>query len=262
MSKLDDYKDKFDCLAIDRDASGVLEVRLHSNGGSFNLDAPSKIKPQTQFADAFAAIAGDPDNRVVLLTGTGDSFSGPRKSPEQFLIGDTSTWERVRREGVRLLTNFLDIDALVVTCINGPALRHAELALLGDIVLADTRAVVQDSAHFPNRTVPGDGINIVLPLLMGINRAKYMMLTGKSMDAAELQAAGVVSEVLPPDRLLARGRELAAQLARNNPLTIRYTKLLLRRMIRKEVQETLEYSLSMEAFAAVDESIARQAGRH
>ena len=261
MSRLEDYKDKFGCLAIRRDASGVLEVRLHSNGGSFNLDAPSRIKPQTEFADAFAAIAGDPDNRVVLLTGTGDSFSGPRKAPEKFLIGDTTTWERVRREGVRLLTNFLDIDALVVTCINGPALRHAELALLGDIVLADTRAVVQDSAHFPNRTVPGDGINIVLPLLMGINRAKYMMLTGKSMDAAELHAAGVVSEVLPPDQLLARGRELAAQLAENNPLTIRYTKLLLRRMIRKEVQEMLEYSLSMEAYAAVDESIARQSGR-
>lgn len=243
---------------MSRDDAGVLEVRLHSNGESFNLDAPAKVKPQRELADAFATIAGDPDNRVVLFTGTGDSFSGPRKDPGKFLIGDTKTWEGVRREGVRLITNFLDIDALVITCINGPALRHAELALLGDIVLADTRAVVQDSAHFPNRTVPGDGINVALPLLMGINRAKYMLLTGKIMDAAELHAAGVVAEVLPPDQLLARGRELAAQLAANNPLTIRYSKLLLRRTIRKEMQEMLEYSLSLEALAAVDESIARQ----
>jgi|SRR5579862_8849475 len=262
MTKLADYKHSFTCLAMNRDESGVLEVRLHSNGESFNADAPSKIKARTELADAFGAIACDPDNRVVLLTGTGESFSGPRKDPGKFLIGDTQTWEGVRREGIRLLTNFMDIDALVVTCINGPALRHAELALLGDIVLADSNAVVQDSAHFPNRTVPGDGINIVLPLLMGINRAKYMLLTGQVLDAAELHSIGVVAEVLAPDKLLARGRELAAQLARNNPLTIRYSKLLLRRTIRKEVQEMLEYSLSLEAFAAVDESIARQAGRH
>jgi enoyl-CoA hydratase/carnithine racemase len=261
VTTLEDYRDRFACLAMNRDAAGVLEVRLHSSGGSFDLDAPAMVKPQTELADAFAAIAGDPDNRVVLFTGTGESFSGPRKAPDRFLIGDTTTWERVRREGVRLLTNFLDIDALVVTCINGPALRHAELALLGDIVLADTRAVVQDSAHFPNRTVPGDGINIVLPLLMGINRAKYMLLTGQTLDAAELKSMGVVAEVLPPDRLMARGRELAAELARNNPLTIRYTKLLLRRTIRKEVQEMLEHSLSMEAFAAVDESMARRTSR-
>lgn len=258
MATFEEYKDRFPNLAMSRDTAGVLEVRLHSDGGPFDLDAPAAIKPQTQFADAFAAIAGDPDNRVVLLTGTGDSFSGPRKDPAKFLIGGTATWERVRREGVRLLTNFLDIDALVITCINGPALRHAELALLGDIVLADTRAVVQDSAHFPNRTVPGDGINIVLPLLMGINRAKYVLLTGHAVDAAELHRMGVVAEVLPPERLLARGRELAAQLAANNPLTIRYSKLLLRRAIRREVEDLLEFSLSLEAFAAVDESATRQ----
>lgn len=258
-STFGEYKDKFSHFVMQRDEAGILEVRLHTDGGPFHLGGALKVNPQVQLADAFGAIAADPDNRVVLLTGTGDSFSGPRKKPDEFLIGDTKTWERVRRDGVRLLTNFLDIDAPVVSCINGPALRHAELPLLGDIVLADTNAIVQDSAHFPNRTVPGDGINIVLPLLLGINRAKYMLLTGQVLDAAALHSMGVVSEVLPPDRLIARGREIAAQIAKNNPLTIRYTKLLLRHKIRKEVQELLEYSLSLEAFAAVDESMARQA---
>ncbi len=228
---------------------------------SFDLDAPRAVSAQTEFIEAFAAIGADGDNRVVLLAGTGESFSGPRKTPDKFLIGDTKVWERVRRDNVQLVTNFLDIDAPIVSCINGPALRHAELALLGDIVLADTNAVVQDSAHFPNRTVPGDGINIALPLLMGINRAKYMLLTGQVIGAAELHSMGVVAEVLPPDRLLARGRELAAQIARNNPLTIRYTKLLLRHTIKREMHEMLEYSLALEALAAVDESMARQAGK-
>ncbi|MCO5091210.1 enoyl-CoA hydratase-related protein [Bosea sp. (in: a-proteobacteria)] len=254
MTVFDDYKDRFSHIAMQRSASGVLEMRLHTDGGPFDVNTGGRTNPQAQLGDAFALIAADPENRVVLLTGTGASFSGPRKTLDMFSVGDTQRWERIRRDGVRLLMNFMDIDAPVISCINGPALRHAELPLLGDIVLADSNAVIQDSAHFTNRTVPGDGINVVLPMVLGLNRGRHLLLTGKTIDAAELLAAGAVAEVLPPDRLVARGREIAEEIAGNNPLVIRYTKLVLRRAIRRELQDVLEFSLSLEALAAVDET--------
>src|ERR1700742_4281006 len=131
-----------------RDERGVLEVTFHTGGGPFDYtmagDGPS---PHAELADAFQDIASDDENRVVLLTGTGDRFSGPAASPDRFLAGDTRAWETIRREGVRLTMGLLDIDAPVVACVNGPALRHAEIALLADVVIASDTATFQDTAH-------------------------------------------------------------------------------------------------------------------
>ena len=103
----------------------------------------------------------------------------------------------------------------MIAAINGPALRHSELPLLCDIVLASETAEFQDSAHFPTGLVPGDGMHIVYPLLLGPNRGRYFLLTGQSIPARQAQELGLVGEVLPKDKVLARAWELAEQLAKN-----------------------------------------------
>src|ERR1700729_1709504 len=105
--------------------------------------------------------------------------------------------EKIYLEGKRLLDNLLNIDVPVIGAVNGPARIHAELAVLSDIVLAAETAVFQDAAHMPNGVVPGDGVHVVWPLLLGPNRGRYFLLTGQRLSADEAQAAGVVSEVLP-----------------------------------------------------------------
>jgi enoyl-CoA hydratase/carnithine racemase len=242
MTKFESYQYRFSHLALSRDAAGVLEARLHTDNGSFEMRPGGSVNPQAELADAFSLIAADPENRVVLLRGTGSSFSGPRKT----------------RDAVRLLMNFVEIDAPIISCINGPALRHAELPLLADIVLADTNAVIQDTGHFTNNTVPGDGINVVLPMVVGQNRGRYHLLTGKPITAEVLHSTGAVAEILKPDQLVERGRQLAAELAKVNPLVTRYTRLVLRRAIRKELQDALEHSIALEALAAVDETSRRK----
>ena len=84
----------------------------------------------------------------------------------------------------RPAVNLLNIEVPVISAINGPAWRHGEIPLLSDIVLAADTAAFQDSAHFPNGLVPGDGMHIVMPLLLGMNRGRYFLLTGQTLSGA------------------------------------------------------------------------------
>src|SRR5207245_10440162 len=113
----------------------------------------------------------------------------------------------------------------VISAINGPAWRHSEIPVLCDILLAAETAQFQVSAHFTSDVVPGDGMHIVYPLLLGMNRGRYFLLTGQTLDAAEALRLGLVAEVLPADKLLARAWELADDLVRKPTLLLRYPRL-------------------------------------
>ena len=242
---------------MEREA-GVLEVTLHSNGGPFQYGHGGGANPQEEFASAFTDIGADRANLVVILAGTGDQFSGPAASEKTFPVGDVQLWDGIREGGIRLLMNLLDIPVPIISCINGPALRHAEIPLLADIVLASDTAVIQDTAHFTSGTVPGDGMNYVLPLLLGYNRGRHMLLTGRALSASEAHDLGLVAEVWPREQLRDRARALAKQLATRNPLVLRYTRMLFTHPLKKALHELLGYGLALESLAAVDESIKRR----
>ena len=74
--------------------------------------------------------------------------------------------------------------------------------------------------------LPGDGMHIVMPLLMGMNRGRYFLLTGQTLSAREAKDLGLVAEVLPPDKVLARAWEHAEALAAKPTLLLRYTRLM------------------------------------
>jgi enoyl-CoA hydratase/carnithine racemase len=137
---------------------------------------------------------------------------------------------------------------------NGPALRHAEIPLLADIVLASDDTAVQDSAHFTNRIVPGDGVNLFFPLLMGWNRGRYFLLTGQVLGATELKQLGLVNDVMSRERLLPRAWELAEMLNRQSPLVLRYTRMMLTEPLKPVARQPLGHGLALERLAAVHES--------
>ena len=70
-------------------------------------------------------------------------------------------------------------------------------------------------------------MHIVMPLLLGMNRGRYYLLTGQTLDAQKAHELGLVAEVLPPDQLMARAWELAEDLAKRPTLALRYTRLIL-----------------------------------
>ncbi len=196
------------------------------------------------------AIAAEPENKVILLTGTGDAFLAAMddrdRAPETSL---GSMWERVYEEGLALLDNLLALPVPVVAAVNGPALIHAEIAVLSDIVLAAEHAEFADLAHIPGGAVPGDGVHTVWPMLLGPNRGRYFLLTGERIGADEARRLGVVGEVLPAADLMPRARELAHQLARLPAPTLRYTRRLLVRHLQQRLRDELDVGLAVEALA-------------
>jgi enoyl-CoA hydratase/carnithine racemase len=246
---LADYVDKFETIRFRRE-DGILEVTVHTDGGSLQWGR----LPHAELEQAFLDIARDRDNQVVILTGTGADFSGPVPEVESNRAAHRQTpeeWGDLGWESKNLLTNLMAIDVPMIAAVNGPALRHAELPVMCDVVLASETAVFQDSAHFVGGLVPGDGMHIVFPLVMGFNRGRYFLLTGQKVSAQEAKAYGVVNEVLSPERLLPRAWEIARQIMLQPELNRRYTRILLTEILRRQINELLPYGLALEGLALI-----------
>jgi enoyl-CoA hydratase/carnithine racemase len=122
-------------------------------------------------------------------------------------------------------------------------------------VLAADDVQFQDSAHFPNGMVPGDGMHIVYPLLLGWNRGRYFLLTGQTLDAKKALELGLVSELLPRADLLPRAWALARQIAQQSALLLRYTRVLFTQPLKKQLVEYLGYGLALEGLSVVDRTV-------
>jgi enoyl-CoA hydratase/carnithine racemase len=247
MARFDDYANKYEHVRMER-RDGILQITLHTNGGVLQWGGG----PHEELPRAFYDIGSDSENRIVIMTGTGDAFSGPRATPDARMRRSPRDWDKTYWEGKHLLTNLLDIEVPMISAINGPALRHSEIPLLCDIVLAADDATFQDSAHFPNSLTPGDGMHIVYPLLLGLNRGRYFLLTGQELDAQKAQELGLVAEVMPKDRLLPRAWELAEELAKRPPLVLRYSRVLLTQYVKRQMHDLLGYGLALEGLGAAD----------
>jgi enoyl-CoA hydratase/carnithine racemase len=247
MAKFDEYYTRYQTVKMERQ-DGILLMTLHTDGKELRWGS----LPHGELPQAFRDVGGDRDNRVVILTGTGSEFSGPRPAPAGRYGRPIKAWDNTVWEGRYLLKNLLDIEVPMIGAVNGPALRHSELPLLCDIVLADETACFEDSGHFQSGLVPGDGVNIVYPLLLGMNRGRYFLFTGQSIGAREAQQLGLVAEVLPKERLMARAWEHARSLAKHPDMHLRNTRLVLTEYMKRQLQEYLGYSLTLEAMANMD----------
>ena len=252
MATFEEYYQKYQTVRMERE-DGILQITFHTNGGPLQWGGV----PHEEFPQAFHDIGSDPDNRVVIMTGTGDEFSGPVATPEVRTKTTPAQWDKTYWDGKQLLRNLLDIEVSMISAVNGPALRHSELPLLCDIVLAAEGASFQDSGHFVNGMVPGDGVHIVYPLLLGLNRGRYFLLTGQTIGSQQALELGLVSEVLPSQELLPRARTLAQQLARQSDLVLRYTRVAMTHNIKRLMHDILGYGLALEGLGSADD-LSRQ----
>ena len=252
MAKLATYADKYKHVRFER-RDGILLVTLHTDGGKLRWGAG----PHAELAYAFQDIGADRGNKVVILTGSGEAFLDAL-APDMPDSIDARAWDHVYWDGKKLIMNLLDIEVPMIAAVNGPATIHAELAVLCDIVLAAEHAVFQDAAHMPGGLVPGDGVHVIWPLLLGINRGRYFLLTGQKLSAHEALQLGVVSEVLPRGDLMDRAWALATQLAEKPPLTLRYARVALTQQLKKLMLENLGYGLALEGLAATEHGPVRK----
>jgi enoyl-CoA hydratase/carnithine racemase len=256
MRPLAEYAATYECARLSRE-DGVLEVVLHTDGGPLVWGEV----PHRELSALWADIGDDPENEVVIITGQAESFCeriDPR-SWKPYGITRAGGWEKIHREGTRLLERLLEIDQPIIAAINGPATVHAEIPVLADIVIASDTAFLQDAAHYRQGAVPGDGSHIIWPYLLGPNRGRYFLMTAEKIDAVEAQRLGVVGEVHPPQCLRDRAHEIARDLVAVPATARRYTTVALREPLRRQLLGHLSHGLLLEgaAMAAAAEARAR-----
>jgi enoyl-CoA hydratase/carnithine racemase len=247
MRRFETYRDSFPNARLTRSPAGVLEVALHTDGDTLVFNGHT----HEQFVDLFHAIGSDPDNRVVILTGSGAAFM-ESISPEGFDFFSPQGYDKIYREGKKVLMNILDIETPLIAAVNGPARLHSEYILLADIVLATPATVFQDKPHFEFGIVPGDGVHLLWQEAIGTIRGRYFILTRQELDAETAKAWGAVNEILPADALLPRARAIAEGLATLPPLTTRYTRIALTQRLRRIIDEGVGYGLALEGISAAD----------
>lgn len=245
MSKFKEYSNQFNTIRMER-KNGILLVTFHQNGGPMEWNQETYV----EYPRAFAEIGNDPENKCVIFTGTGNAFSGPHASANNLRPKKTPQgWYPEYWGGKRLIMNLLDIEVPTIAAVNGPALRHCEIPLLCDIVIGSKTAAFQDTAHFVNSMVPGDGMHIIFPLLLGLNRGKYFLMTGQRIEAQEALELGLIVEVHAKNKLLPRAWQLAEQFVKHPPLVTRFTKAILNHRVKELFHDTLGYGLAVEGMA-------------
>jgi enoyl-CoA hydratase/carnithine racemase len=242
----DEYRHRYETATFERQ-DGILQVTMHTRGGEVVWGFQEHEEATYWLED----IGRDPENKVIILTGTGtsmiasDSLEGSQVTAPGWVLG-------THYDGRRLLMSHLDIEAPMIAAINGPLTIHAEIALLCDIVIATDDTVLGDAVHFPAGLVPGDGAQIIWPMLLGMNRGRYLLLTGEQLDAEEAKRLGVVAEVMSREELLPRAWDLARRIADRPATTVRLTRPAMVHQIRKLVHDNLGYGLALEGLAALD----------
>jgi enoyl-CoA hydratase/carnithine racemase len=247
MVKLASYQDRFANARLTRSKSGVLEVALHTNGGILVFNGHT----HEQFVDLFHEIGSDAENRVVILTGSGSAFM-ETITPEGFDFFSPRGYDKIYREGKKILMNILDIEVPLIAAVNGPVRLHSEYILLCDIVLATPTTVFQDKPHFEFGIVSGDGVHLLWQEAIGTIRGRYFIFTRQELDAETAKAWGAVNEIVPADRLLARAREVAEGLAALPPLATSYTRIAMTQKLRRVIDEGVGYGLALEGISAAD----------
>ncbi|MFE2431272.1 enoyl-CoA hydratase/isomerase family protein [Streptomyces sp. NPDC059373] len=243
-----EYFTAFKNIALSRTDSGVLTLRFHSDGG------PATFTGQlhTDLPRALFEIGEDRDNRVLVLTGTGDSFMTEIDGASLGDITKPAQWDRTVAEGRRVMQRLVDLEMPIVAAVNGPASVHSEYALLADIVVAADTTVFSDFPHLTFGIVPGDGIQIAWEEAIGAGRTRYLTLTQGSFTADQAERWGAVAEVLELERVLPRAQELAEQLAAKPQLLTRYLAVTLRQRISRRMAEGTQLGMALEGLTAAD----------
>ena len=198
-----------------------------------------------ELEDAFRSAHRDPEVRCVILTAAGRAFcSGD--DVRQIMLGEQRDESTARLRDVRprptpAAMAVLECDKPVIAAINGPAVGWGmDLALLCDIRIASQAAKFGEL--FIKRGLVADlGGLWRLPRVVGPSKAAELLFTGDVIDAAEAERIGLVSRVVPAGELLNTANQLAAKIAANPPIAMRYLKEGLRKSLHASVEEMGAY---------------------
>ncbi len=229
-------------LLFDRRDHGILWVTLNRPEA---LNA-ANARMHTELVEVWRTIDRDPTVRVAVVTGAGRAFSaGGDLGLVENAYRDPEEIARILDEARDLVYNILRCDKPIVSVINGAAVGAGlVVALLADVSIAAESARLGDG-HVRLGVAAGDHAAIVWPLLVGMAKAKYYLMTGEFVDGKEAERIGLVSLCVPDDELLDRAMAVAVKLATGPRHAIRYTKRALNQWLL-QAGPIFDHSLALE----------------
>lgn len=220
----------FDAFKFDQPAPHVLRITLDGPG----LNSVDH-RAHAQLADIWLTIDRDSDTRVAVLQGAGKGFSaGGNFELLNDMLSDEAVRLRVMREARDLVFNIINCSKPVVSAIHGPAVGAGLVAgLMADISVVGKNAKIVDG-HTRLGVTAGDHASLAWPLLCGMAKAKYYLLTCESLSGEEAERIGLASVCVDDDKVQERALEIAVQLANGAQSAIRWTKLSLNHWYRSQ----------------------------
>jgi enoyl-CoA hydratase len=239
---IDSYASAFPSLGFSTPAERVLEITLAAEG---KLNAADSSMHR-DLAYVWCDIDLDDSVNAVLVKGAGKGFSaGGDFDLVQSMIDDDETLARLWKEARDLVYNSINCSKPIVSAIHGPAVGAGlAVALLADISVAAENAKILDG-HVRLGVAAGDHAAIIWPLLCGMAKAKYYLLTNKPVDGREAERIGLVSLCVEDSALYDTALETASELAAGSPSAIRWTKYALNNWLRM-AGPTFDTSLALE----------------
>ena len=235
-----EVKDHIALLTMDRpDVLNATNARLH-----FEL---SRI---------WVDIGDDPEVRVALITGAGRAFSaGGDLNGLRGTVGNPQEIARSMKEARDIVHNMVALDKPIVSAINGVAVGAGlAVALLADISIASDKARFTDG-HVRLGVAAGDHACLIWPLLCGMAKTKYYLLTCDFLDGTEAERIGLVSKVVPHEELMPTAMQVAQKLANGPQPAIQWTKRALNQWLRMAEHTSFDYSLSLEMLGFFGEDV-------
>jgi enoyl-CoA hydratase len=176
----------------------------------------------------------DPDIDVVIITGAGKAFSaGGDLDMVETLTTDFNARVNIWKEAKDLVYNIINCGKPIISAINGPAVGAGLVAaLLADISIVAKSVSITDG-HTRLGVAAGDHAAIIWPLLCGMAKAKYYLLTCDRLSGEEAERIGLVSLCVADDELQDKAMEVAQKLANGAPTAIRWTKYALNNWLRQ-----------------------------
>lgn len=248
---LEDYKEKWDGFAHLKREDGILEVRFHTDDGRVLFcEAIHRA-----YIGLLFDISNDPDNEIIIVTGTGDSYlslSDPEMSFGHVEYKTSVTYDWWYLTATRVPMSWLDIPVPVICAVNGPFTIHPESVLLSDYIIAGDNAYTVDRHIQDAGCAPIDGINILYERFLGPNAGRALLLNGGVLDANKMKELGIAAEVVPHGEELKRAWEFARNLMEKIPSRIvrRMTRETFTQTLREDFTKYIRSSLCHECYSS------------
>ena len=245
-----DYAD-YQHLTFDRRPSGVVLVTINRP----EVMNATNARLHWELTQVWLTIDADPAARVALVTGAGRAFSaGGDMSLVEEIAGNAAAATRTMREASDLVYNIINLDKPVVSAINGPAVGAGlVVALLADVSIIAETARITDG-HTRLGVAAGDHAAIIWPLLCGMAKAKYYLLTSEFLDGREAERIGLVSRAVPAEKVMDVAWTVAESLARGSQPAIRFTKRALNNWLR-QAGPIFDQSLALEMLTFMGDDV-------